>query len=1017
MTSILFTKLERIEALLHAPTTLSQPNKRWHSAFVTIYCSRTLLSLFTDSLPEKKNAKVSRSPSFIIVDLEPNRSFKLDQTSLTELVKEKHIDSLQNIGGVHGVASSLETDVELGIHGDVEDIARRRHAFGSNTYKRPPTQSIFHFVVEALKDLTIVILLGCAALSLAFGIKENGINEGWYDGGSIFLAVFLVIAVSAISNFRQNRQFDKLSKVGNNIQVDVVRAGRHKHISVFEIVVGDVIWLKIGDQVPADGLFLDGHSLQVDESSMTGESDPADINCSHPFLVSGTKVVDGYARMLVTSVGINTTWGKMMTSISRDTSEQTPLQARLNKLTSSIGKVGLAVAFLVLVVLLVRYFTGNTEDENGNREFNGSKTKVDDIVNSVVGIVAAAVTIVVVAIPEGLPLAVTLTLAYSMKRMMGDHAMVRKLSACETMGSATTICTDKTGTLTLNQMKVIRFWLGKESFAEGVYTSIAPHIIRLVHEGVALNTTGSVYRPTSESGIEFSGSPTEKAILSWAVLEQNMEMKQLKQSCTILTVEAFNSQKKRSGVLVRRNEDQTTHVHWKGAAEMILKMCSSYYDASGITKEMDDDEKIKFEQIIQGMAASSLRCIAFAHKQVSEAENEDDNAHRKLEEDGLTLLGLVGLKDPCRPGVKKAVEDCQHAGVNIKMITGDNVFTATAIATECGILRPGHEVSGGAVVEGVEFRNYTPEERLEKVDKICVMARSSPFDKLLMVQCLKQKGHVVAVTGDGTNDAPALKEADIGLSMGIQGTEVAKESSDIVILDDNFASVATVLRWGRCVYNNIQKFIQFQLTVNVAALAINFVAAVSAGEVPLTAVQLLWVNLIMDTLGALALATEQPTKELMEKPPVGRTDPLITNTMWRNLLAQALYQLVILLTLQFRGETIFGVTEKVNDTLIFNIFVLCQVFNEFNARKIEKKNVFEGIHRNKLFLGIIGITIVLQVVMVEFLKKFADTERLNWLQWGACIGVAVLSWPLGWIVKCIPVPQRPFFSYLNLKKH
>lgn len=285
-----------------------------------------------------------------------------------------------------------------------------------------------------------------------------------------------------------------------------------------------------------------------------------------------------------------------------------------------------------------------------------------------------------------------------------------------------------------------------------------------------------------------------------------------------------------------------------------------------------------------------------------------------------------------------------------------------------------------------------------------------------MVQCLKQKGHVVAVTGDGTNDAPALKEADIGLSMGIQGTEVAKESSDIVILDDNFASVVTVLRWGRCVYNNIQKFIQFQLTVNVAALAINFVAAVSAGKVPLTAVQLLWVNLIMDTLGALALATEKPTMELMHKPPVGRTKPLITNVMWRNLLAQALYQIAILLTLQFKGESIFGVTSGVNDTLIFNTFVLCQVFNEFNARKMEKRNVFKGIHRSKLFLGIIGITIILQVVMVEFLKKFADTERLNWGQWGICIGLAAVSWPIGWVVKLIPVPDKPFLSFLSKKK-
>jgi Ca2+-transporting ATPase len=864
--------------------------------------------------------------------------------------------------------------------------------------------------VEAFKDLNIFILLGCATLSLAFGIKEQGIKEGWYDGGSIFVAVLLVIAVPAIIDSRQNRQFDELSKAKENIQVEVVRAGRRQQISIFEIVVGDVVCLKIGDQVPADGLFFVGHSLLVDESSMTGESDLVKVNCNHPFLVSGTKVADGYARMLVTSVGMNTTWGEMMSSISRDTNEETPLQARLNKFNSSIGKVGLLVAFLVLVVLLVRYFTGNTEDDNGNKEFNGSKTKVDDIVNAVVGIVAAAATIALVAIPEGLPLAVTLTLAYSMKRMMADKAMVRKLSACETMGSATTICTDKTGTLTLNYMRVINFWLGKE-FVAGSYPSIAPYVLELVQEGVALNTTGSVYRPNSGSEIDFSGSPTEKAILSWAVLDLNMEIEQWMQSCIILSVEAFNSQKKRSGVLMKRKVDNTVHVHWKGAAEMLLKMCSSYYDASGIVEVLDDAEKMKFEQIIQGMAARSLRCIAFAHKQVSEEYQENN----KLKEDGLTLLGLVGLKDPCRPGVKVAVQYCRYAGVNIKMITGDNVFTAKAIATECGILSPGQDMVSGTVVEGVEFRNYTPEERLEKVDEICVMARSSPSDKLMMVECLKRKGHVVAVTGDSTNDAPALYEADIGLFMGIQGAEVAKESSDIVILDDNFASVVKVLRWGRCVYNNIQKLIRFQLTVNVAALVINFVAAVSTGEVSLTAVQLLWVNLIMDTLGALALVTDPPTDELMNKPPVGRTEPLITNIMWRNLLAQATYQIVVLLTLQFKGESIFGVTKKVNETLIFNTFVFCQVFNEFNARKLEKKNIFKGIHMNKLFLRIILITIVLQVIMVEFLKKFAHTERLNWVQWGACIGIAALSWPIGWIVKWIPVPQKPFLSYLKTK--
>ncbi|OAY55676.1 putative calcium-transporting ATPase 13, plasma membrane-type [Manihot esculenta] len=1006
-----------MQSLFDVPSSRSKPNKRWHLAFTAIYCCRTIYYLSKYAIIKKKGSKISPSPSFIILDIQAGDiCFKLHQASLTELVKKKNLDQFLKYGGVSGVASAIHTDIEAGISGNSQDIAHRREAFGSNKYKKPPTKSFFYFVVESFKDLTIAILLGCAALSLGFGIKEHGLKEGWYDGGSIFIAVFLVIAVSAVSNYRQNRQFDKLSKVSNNIQIEVVRQGRRQQVSIFELVVGDVVCLSIGDQVPVDGLFIDGHSLEIDESSMTGESDHVEINHNqNPFLFSGTKVADGYGRMLATSVGMNTTWGEMMSHISRNTNEKTPLQARLNKLTSSIGKVGLAVACLVLVVLLVRYFTGNTHDDNGNQEFNGKNTKADDIVNAVVGIVADAVTIVVVAIPEGLPLAVTLTLAYSMKRMMADQAMVRKLSACETMGSATTICTDKTGTLTMNLMKVAKFWLGQELVDQST-SSISSHVLELIKQGVALNTTGTAYKANPEAEYEFSGSPTEKAILSWAILDLEMDMEEQKRNCIILHVEAFNSQKKRSGVLIKKKLDNTIHVHWKGAAEMIIAMCSSYYNASGIMKDLDDNQMSIFKQIIQGMATNSLRCIALAQAQMSGEQFEDGMEGKKLKENSLTLLGLVGIKDPCRPGVKKAVEDCQHAGVDIKMITGDNIFTARAIAIECGILKPGQDMFSGAVVEGEEFRNYTPEERMEKADKICVMARSSPFDKLLMVQCLKQKGHVVAVTGDGTNDAPALKEADIGLSMGIQGTEVAKESSDIVILDDNFASVATVLRWGRCVYNNIQKFIQFQLTVNVAALVINFVAAVSAGEVPLTAVQLLWVNLIMDTLGALALATEQPTKELMDKPPVGRTEPLITNIMWRNLLAQASYQIAVLLTLQFKGESIFGVEEKVNDTLMFNTFVLCQVFNEFNARKLEKKNVFKGIHKNKLFLGIIGITVVFQVLMIEFLKKFADTERLNWAQWVLCIGVAALSWPIGWFVKSIPVPEKPIFGYLNWKK-
>ncbi|XP_010025947.2 putative calcium-transporting ATPase 13, plasma membrane-type [Eucalyptus grandis] len=982
--------------------------QRWRLAFAAIYCSRALLAA---SIDQSQLGTLTPSCTSISIPDEA-LTFQIDQSQLTRLVNDKNLNCLREFGGINRVASALETDVSDGISGEQDDITRRQNTFGVNKFKRP-TEGFFHFLLQAFKDLTHLTLLVCAGLSPGLAIKEKGVKEGSYSGGSPIFAVFFVIMVSAVSKYHQNRQFHKLRGASANILIHVIRKGRQQQVSRSKIVVGDVICLKIGDQVPADGLFIGGHSLQVDESIMTGESDPIEVNSiENPFLFSRTKVAHGDARMLVTSVGMNTMWGEMMSSINRCSSEQTPLQAQLNKLTSSISKVGLAVNFLVLVDLLIRYFTGTKQDEKRKPGVVQGQKMDDNIIKSVGNIIETTVTVVGVAIPEGLPLAVTLTLAYSMKRMMADQVMVRKLWAFEKMALATTICTDKTGTLT-NQMEVTKFCVGQDSVAENTYYSASKYVLDLIQDGVALNTAGSVYKPTSGPKYNFSGSPIEKAILSWAVSQLSMDTEETKKRCKVIQVEAFNSQNKRSGVLIKKSGDDKFHVHWKGAAEMVLAMCSCFYDGSGIERDLDEDKRARCEQIIQGMAESSLTCIAFAHKQVPEEAAKEREDGKKIQEDGLTLLGLVGINNLCRPDVKSAVQACQEAGVNIKMITGDNIITAKAIAVECGILKPGDD--NETIMEGDKFRSYTPEERLLRVEKIRVIARSLPSDKLLMVECLKQKGHVVAITGDGTNDALALKKADIGISMGIQETEFTEESSDIIILNGNFASVAKLLQWSRCVYDNIQKFIQFQLTVNVAGLLFNFVAVVSSGDVPLTAIQLIWVNLIMDILGAFALSTERPTKELMEKPPVGLTEPLITNVMWGNLVGQAIYQVAILLTLQFKGKSIFGVDKAMKRTLMFNTFVLCQVFNEFNARKLKKKNVFGGIHKNKLFLGIIFVTMVLQVVMVEFLKRFAGTERLSWGQWGTCLGIAAVSWPIGWVVKCIPIPDTPIFSYLGSK--
>ncbi|CAN6870387.1 unnamed protein product [Brassica oleracea] len=956
-----------------------------------------------------------------IASATPAGDFGIGPEQLVLMSKDHNIGSLQQYGGAQGLADLLKTNTEKGISGDDEDLLNRKNIYGSNTYPRKKGKGFLRFLWDACHDLTLIILMVAAVASLALGIKTEGIKEGWYDGGSIAFAVILVIVVTAVSDYKQSLQFQNLNDEKRNIHLEVIRGGRRVEVSIYDLVVGDVIPLNIGNQVPADGVLIAGHSLALDESSMTGESKIVNKDANKdPFLMSGCKVADGNGVMLVTGVGVNTEWGLLMASISEDNDEETPLQVRLNGVATFIGSIGLFVAACVLVILLVRYFTGHTEDVGGGPQFVKGKTKIGHVVDDVIKVVTVAVTIVVVAVPEGLPLAVTLTLAYSMRKMMADKALVRRLSACETMGSATTICSDKTGTLTLNQMTVV------ESYAGGKKTDsqqLPATITSLCVEGIAQNTTGSIYVPEGGGDLEFSGSPTEKAILGWGV-KLGMNFETARSQSSILHAFPFSSEKKRGGVAVK-TADGEVRIHWKGASEIVLACCRSYIDEDGNVAPMTEEKEQYFKNGIEEMAGRTLRCVALAFRtyEPEKVPTGEELSNWVLPEDGLILLAIVGIKDPCRPGVRDSVQLCQNAGVKVRMVTGDNVQTARAIALECGILTSDADASEPNLIEGKSFRALTDAGRDKISERISVMGRSSPNDKLLLVQSLRRRGHVVAVTGDGTNDAPALHEADIGLAMGIAGTEVAKESSDIIILDDNFASVVKVVRWGRSVYANIQKFIQFQLTVNVAALIINVVAAISSGDVPLTAVQLLWVNLIMDTLGALALATEPPTDHLMGRPPVGRKEPLISNIMWRNLLIQAIYQVSVLLVLNFRGISILGLQHevpahatRVKNTIIFNAFVLCQAFNEFNARKPDEKNIFKGVIKNRLFMGIIVITLVLQVIIVEFLGKFASTTKLNWKQWLICVAIGVISWPLALVGKFIPVPKTPLSSKLSVLK-
>ncbi|KAH9648679.1 calcium-transporting ATPase 4 plasma membrane-type [Citrus sinensis] len=853
------------------------------------------------------------------------------------------------------------------------------------------------FVWEALQDLTLIILMVCAVLSIGVGLATEGWPEGMYDGLGIILSILLVVMVTAISDYKQSLQFRDLDREKKKIFIQVTRDGQRQKVSIYDLVVGDIVHLSIGDQVPADGIFISGYSLLIDESSLSGESEPMYICDENPFLLAGTKVQDGSVKMLVTTVGMRTEWGKLMETLNEGGEDETPLQVKLNGVATIIGKIGLFFSVLTFLVLAGR-FLGEKAIHNEFTVWSSADAL------TLIDYFAVAVTIIVVAVPEGLPLAVTLSLAFAMKKLMNDRALVRHLSACETMGSASCICTDKTGTLTTNRMVVDKIWICNTiSKVEGnnrediLHLEISERVLDITLLAIFQNTGSEVVKDKDGKN-SILGTPTESAILEFG-LRLGGDFEAQRREFKIVKVEPFNSVRKKMSVLIALPAGGM-RAFCKGASEIVLSMCDKVVSDNGEPVPLSEEQFRNITDVINGFASEALRTLCLAFKDLNDSSNENN-----IPDSGYTLIAVVGIKDPVRPGVKEAVQTCLEAGITVRMVTGDNINTARAIAKECGIL-----TSDGEAVEGPEFRNMSPADMKRIIPKLQVMARSLPLDKhTLVTQLRKTFGEVVAVTGDGTNDAPALHEADIGLSMGIAGTEVAKGNADVIILDDNFSTIVNVAKWGRAVYINIQKFVQFQLTVNVVALVINFVSACASGSAPLTAVQLLWVNMIMDTLGALALATEPPHEGLMKRPPVAKGESFITKVMWRNIIGQSIYQLIILVALNFDGKQILGLSgadaTAVLNTVIFNSFVFCQVFNEINSREIEKINVFKGMFDSWMFVGILVLTVAFQIIIVEFLGALASTVPLSWQLWLLCILIGAVSMPIAVVIKCIPVKK------------
>ncbi|XP_018432276.1 PREDICTED: plasma membrane calcium-transporting ATPase 2-like [Nanorana parkeri] len=999
-------------------------------------------------------------------------------------------------GGVPNICRRLKTSPVEGLSGNLADLEKRRQEFGKNFIPPKKSKTFLQLVWEALQDVTLIILEIAAIISLGLsfyhppgghneacgeasaGVEDEGESQaGWIEGAAILFSVIIVVLVTAFNDWSKEKQFRGLqTRIEQEQKFTVIRKGQVIQIPVAELVVGDIAQIKYGDLLPADGILIQGNDLKIDESSLTGESDQVKKSLEKdPMLLSGTHVMEGSGRMVISAVGVNSQTGIIFTLLGAESEDQekaskkaktqdgvaleiqplkyeaggeseekekkvvkgpkkekSVLQGKLTRLAVQIGKAGLIMSGIT-VIILVLFFVIHTFGVKG-QPWLAECTPI--YIQYFVKFFIIGVTVLVVAVPEGLPLAVTISLAYSVKKMMKDNNLVRHLDACETMGNATAICSDKTGTLTMNRMTVVQAYVGGTHYRQVPDPeALNPKILELLINGISINSayTSKILPPEKEGGLPRQvGNKTECSLLGF-VLDLKQDYQAVRNEIPeekLYKVYTFNSVRKSMSTVVG-DLGGGFRMYSKGASEIIMRKCTKILDHEGEVcpfKPRDRDEMVK--KVIEPMACEGLRTICLAYCEFpAGTEPEWDNESDILS--NLTCIAVVGIEDPVRPEVPEAILKCQRAGITVRMVTGDNINTARAIATKCSILQPGEDF---LCLEGKEFntliRNEKGEVEQEKLDQVWprlrVLARSSPTDKHTLVKgiidsTVTERRQVVAVTGDGTNDGPALKKADVGFAMGIAGTDVAKEASDIILTDDNFTSIVKAVMWGRNVYDSISKFLQFQLTVNVVAVIVAFTGACITQDSPLKAVQMLWVNLIMDTFASLALATEPPMESLLLRRPYGRNKPLISRTMMKNILGHAVYQLTIIFTLLFAGETFFDIDSGRNAplhsppsehyTIVFNTFVMMQLFNEINARKIHgERNVFENIFKNPIFCAVVVGTFAAQIVIVEFGGKPFSCSSLTLAQWFWCIfiGIGELLW--GQFICSVPTSRLKFLK-------
>lgn len=837
-----------------------------------------------------------------------------------------------------------------------QEVIASREKNGVNLLTPPKRPSIWKLYLEKFQDPVIRVLLVAAVFSLIISIIENEYAETI----GIFFAIFLATGIGFYFEYDANKKFDLLNAVGEETPVTVIRNGKIKEIPRKDIVVGDIVILNTGEEVPADGMLVEAVSLQVNESTLTGElmvnktTDEAhfDEEATYPSnsVMRGTTITDGHGIMRVERVGDATEIGKVARQSTEQSQEQTPLNIQLTKLANLIGKAGFTIAALTFII-----FT--------SKDLYLTVTEVTDwhqwleIVRIVLKYFMMAVTLIVVAVPEGLPMSVTLSLALNMRRMLKTNNLVRKMHACETMGAITVICTDKTGTLTQNLMQVYEAQVD-ESQPE------------LIAEGIAANSTAFLEEKVEGEKPSGVGNPTEIALLLWLNGKGQNYMK-LREEAKVINQLTFSTERKYMATLVDSPIQKKRILYIKGAPEIVMGKCN-----------LDKAQIDKYNEQLLAYQNKAMRTLGIAYKVIP--ENASDDCAELVGEGGMTFLGIFAISDPIRPDVPDAVKKCQSAGIGVKIVTGDTPGTATEIARQIGLWQP--EDTERNRITGVEFAALSDEEALERVLDLKVMSRARPMDKQRLVQLLQQKGAVVAVTGDGTNDAPALNHAQVGLSMGT-GTSVAKEASDITLLDDSFHSIATAVMWGRSLYKNIQRFIVFQLTINVVALLSVLLGAFFGTALPLTVTQMLWVNLIMDTFAAMALASISPSMDVMNEKPRRRTDFIITPAMRNNIFGVGLGFLAILMGLLVYFKNLPGGMDTHHLTVFFTIFVMLQFWNLFNASVFgTNHSIFKDASHALGMLSVAIIILVGQILIVSFGGKVFRTEPLPLNEWLYIIG-------------------------------